>query len=87
MSDLPFARSEPMKPLFSSTGIDLFGPIPMKEQWARLKRWGALFSCFTIRAIHLELVEDYDTDSFIDSFQPRVNRTEKLKSIETVPPI
>ena len=31
MSDLPFARLEPTKPPFSSTGIDLFGPIMIKQ--------------------------------------------------------
>ena len=74
MSDLPFARLEPMKPPFSSTGIDLFGPVMIKQQRARLKRWGALFSCFTSRAIHMEVVESYDTNSFIVSFQRLVGR-------------
>ena len=68
MSDLPFARLEPVKPPFSSTRIDLFRPVMIKQQRARLKHWGALFSCFTTRAIHLEVVEGYDTDSFIASF-------------------
>ena len=74
MSDLPFARLEPMKPPFSSTGIDLFGPVMIKQQRARLKRWGALFSCFTTRVIHTEVVEGYDTNSFIVSFQRLVGR-------------
>ena len=61
----------------SSTGINLFGPATIKEQRARLKHWGALFSCFTARAIHLEVVEGYDTDSFIGSLQRFVNREGK----------
>ena len=36
MSNLPFARFEPMKPSFSSTGIDLFGPVMTKQRRARL---------------------------------------------------
>ena len=68
MSDLPFATSEPMKPLFRSMGIDLFGPVTIKERRARLKRWGA---------IHLEVVEGYDTVSFIGSLQRFVNGKEK----------
>ena len=74
MSDLPFSRLEAMKPPFSSTGIDLFGPITIKQRRARIKRWGALFSCFTTRAIHLEVIEGLDTDSFICSLQRFVNR-------------
>ena len=69
MSDLPFARLELMRPPFSSTGIDLFEPAMIKQQQVRLKRWGVLFSCFTTRAIHLEVVQGYDTDKFIGSFQ------------------
>ena len=38
MSDLPFARLEPVKPPFSSTGIDLFRPVMIKQRRARLKR-------------------------------------------------
>ena len=30
MSDLPFARLQPMKLPFTSTGIDLFGPVTIK---------------------------------------------------------
>ena len=77
MSDLPFARFEPMKSQFSSTGIDLFEQVMIKQRRARIKRWGALFSCFTTGAIHLEVVEGYDTNSFIDSFQRFANRREK----------
>ena len=68
MSDLPFARLEPMKPPFSSTRIDLFRPVMIKQRRARLNHWGALLNCFTTRAINLEVVEGYDTDSFIASF-------------------
>ena len=81
MSDLPFSRLEAMKPPFSSTGIDLFGPITIKQRRARIKRWGALFSCFTTRAIHLEVVEGLDTDSFIGSLQRFVNRRGKPEEI------
>ena len=47
MSDVLFARLEPMKPPFSSPGIDLFRPVMIKQRRARLKRWGAILSCFT----------------------------------------
>ena len=83
MSNLPFARLEPMKPPFSSTGIDLFRPAMIKQRRARLKRWGALFSCFTTQAIHLEVVEGYDTDNFIASLQRFVNRRGKPRDVHS----
>ena len=81
MSDLPFARLEPMKSPFSAIGIDLFGPVMIKQRRERLKRWGALFSGCTKPAIHLEVVEGYDTESFIGSFQRFVNRRGKSRDV------
>ena len=81
MSDLPFARLEPMKPPFSAIGIDLFGPVMIKQRRERFKPWEALFSDCTKRAIHLEVVEGYDTDSFIGSFQWFVNRRGKPRDV------
>ena len=74
MSELPLERSEPMNPPFCRTGIDLFGPIYAKQKRARLKRWGAFFTCFTTHAIHLEVVGGVDTDSFFSSLQRFMNR-------------
>ena len=80
MSDLPLTRTETMKPPFTNTGIDLFGPITIKQRRARLKRWGALFTCFNTRAIHIESVEGLDTDSFINALV-RLNRRGKPEKI------
>ena len=74
MSDLPLQRLEAMEPPFCRTVIELFGPIYLKQRCARLKRWGALFSCFTTREIHLDVVDGLDTDSFISSLQRYMNR-------------
>ena len=74
MSDIPFARLEPMKPPFNSKGIDSFGPITIKQHRPKLKQWETLRSSFTTGAIHLEVVEGYDTDSFNGSLQRFVNR-------------
>ena len=81
MSDLPFARLEHMKPPFSSTRIDLFRPVMIKQWRARLKHWGALFSCFSTWAIRLEVVEGYGTNSLIGSFQRFINRRGKPRDV------
>ena len=80
MSNPPFARLEPMKPTFSCTGIDLFDSVMIKQR-ARLKFWGALFICFTTRAIHFEVIKGYDTDSLTGTFQRFVNRRGKPRDV------
>ena len=73
MPDLPrerVARSQP----FEYTGIDYFGPLYIKEfyqvtdkspEQIERKVWVCLFTCFTIRAIHLELVGDMSAEEFL----------------------
>jgi len=70
MADLPPKRLKPFYPPFSVTGVDLFGPFNLKTGQKRTKKaWGALFTCATVRAIHLEIVEDLSTQSFMHALQ------------------
>ena len=46
----------------------------VQQRRARLKCWCTLFTCFTTHAIHLEVVEGLDTDSFVSSLQRFMNR-------------
>ena len=62
------------EPPFSHCGVDLFGPILVKQGRKRLKRWGCLFTCMTVRCVHIEMVEDCKTDSFINAVRRFVNR-------------
>ena len=58
--------------LFVSTGVDYAGPICVKLLKSRgnttLKGYIAIFKCFSTRAAHLELVEDYSSAAFIGAF-------------------
>ncbi|XP_072937318.1 uncharacterized protein [Epargyreus clarus] len=63
--DLPRERLEPFKRPFSYCGIDYFGPMVVKVGRRREKRWGALFTCLTTRAVHLEIVPSLSTNSAI----------------------
>ena len=74
MANLPPGRAAFDEPPFKHCGTDLFGPILVKEGRKRLKRWVVLFTCLTIRSIHLEVVESTDTDAFINSLRRFVNR-------------
>ena len=65
MGDLPKGRIEGSSPPFANVGIDFFGPIMVKRGRSLQKRYGCLFTCMTVRAIHLEVSFSLDTDSFI----------------------
>ena len=55
MGPLPDARVAYRMSPFSYCGLDYFGPMSVKIGRRREKRWGALFTCLTTRAVHLEL--------------------------------
>ena len=59
---LPEFRVQESVP-FSTSGVDFAGPLYLKG--VETKVWIALFSCCVTRAVHLELVPDMTTDSFI----------------------
>uniref|UniRef100_A0A1I7VUX5 Integrase_H2C2 domain-containing protein n=1 Tax=Loa loa TaxID=7209 RepID=A0A1I7VUX5_LOALO len=40
---------------FARVGLDYLGPVSIKTETGVTKRWVALFTCFTTRAVHLEL--------------------------------
>lgn len=59
MADLPPERLKPFSPSFSVTGVDLFGLFLLKYGRNKsIKCWGALYTCSTVRAIQLEIVEN-----------------------------
>ncbi|XP_066589587.1 uncharacterized protein [Prorops nasuta] len=77
MGDLPEERVNPAPP-FSRVGLDYAGPFILRAQVGRSKRthkgWIALFVCLVTRAIHLELVTDYSTATFLAAFRRFVSR-------------
>ena len=68
MSDLPVERTEPTPP-FTYCGMDCFGPFWTKQGRKQEKRYGLLFTCFCSRAIHIEMLEDLSTDTFINGLR------------------
>ncbi|XP_058839405.1 uncharacterized protein LOC131694906 [Topomyia yanbarensis] len=65
MAPLPSARLSPYTRPFSYVGLDYFGPILVKVGRSSAKRWVALFTCLTIRAVHVEIAHDLSTQSCI----------------------
>ncbi|CAB4019501.1 PREDICTED: uncharacterized protein LOC106817603 [Paramuricea clavata] len=70
MADLPQERVKPFSPPFTVTGVDLFGPFNLKVSRNKsVKAWGAIFTCATVRAIHLEIVESTSAEAFFHALR------------------
>ncbi|XP_053686303.1 uncharacterized protein LOC128735844 [Sabethes cyaneus] len=65
MAPLPTERLTPFIKPFTHTGIDYFGPILVKQGRSLVKRWIVLFTCLTIRAVHLEVAYSLSAHSCI----------------------
>ena len=68
MSELPKERVE-VSPPFTYTGMDCFGPFIIKRGRKEHKRYGLLLTCLSSRAVHIEMLEDLSTDSFINALR------------------
>ena len=70
MADLPPDRLKLFSPPSTATGVDLFGPFHLKYGRNKIiKSWGAVFTCATVRAIHLEIVQDLSTEAFLHALR------------------
>ena len=59
-------------PAFYHCAVDLFGPFEIKDTVRRrvcAKCFGVIFSCFTTRAVYLDLTEGYSTNEFLNTFR------------------
>ncbi|XP_062704433.1 uncharacterized protein LOC134286777 [Aedes albopictus] len=65
MAPLPAARLQPFVRPFTFVGLDYFGPVLVKVGRSQVKIWVALFTCLTIRAVHLEVVHSLSTESCV----------------------
>ena len=67
MSPLPSLRSGEPAFAFSHVGVDYFGPMYVKRGRVEEKRYGCLFTCLHMRAVHIEVTHCLSTDSFIQA--------------------
>lgn len=65
MASLPPSRLASFEKPFTFTGIDYFGPLYVTVGRRKEKRWGALFTCLTLRAVHIEIAYSLDTSSCV----------------------
>ena len=89
ISDLPKDRMLINEKPFTSAGIDFFGPRLVKtsrgtrSDLAKAKRYGVIFTCMTVRAIHLKLASDLSTDAFIMALRRFHSRQGHVKIIRS----
>ncbi|XP_071488837.1 uncharacterized protein [Diadema antillarum] len=68
MANLPEDRTEPTPP-FTNVGMDCFGPFTVKRGRSEIKQYGLIFTCFCSRGVHIEMLDDMSTDSFINALR------------------
>ena len=81
MAPLPALRTDDVG-AFRHCSTDLFGPMLAKHSCEHAecphpktsKVYGALFTCFHSRAVHLELIKDQGTEEFLNAFRSFVAR-------------
>ena len=80
MADLLKSRVEPAPP-FTYCGVNFFGPCHVQQGRSVLKRYGALFTCFASRAVHIEVADSLETYSFIQALRRFISRRGPVREI------
>lgn len=83
MAELPESRVTPEKPPFSFVGVDYFGPFEVKRGRSLVKRYGVIFTCLAIRAVHIEVASSLDTDSFINALRRFIARRGQVQELRS----
>ena len=76
MAPLPTSRLKPSLRAFVRSAVDFAGPfITVQGRGKRReKRYLCLFTCLATRAVHLEMANGLDTDSFLNAFYRMASR-------------
>ncbi|XP_048478253.1 uncharacterized protein LOC125488810 [Plutella xylostella] len=84
MGNLPTERITPSRP-FTNTGVDFTGHVDVKINKGRgvrtCKGYIAIFICMSTKAVHIELVSDLTTQSFIMALKRLCARRGVVKSM------
>ena len=66
MAELPTERHH-ASTAFANVGVDYFGPFTVTIGRRNEKRWCCLFTCLTVRAVHIKIIPKLDTDSCLNA--------------------
>ena len=71
--DFPAERVRKAKP-FSYSGVDYFGPLYVRDHDDIVKVWISLFTCMSVRAVHMEVARDMTAEQFLHCFRRFTSR-------------
>nr|CAB3263160.1 uncharacterized protein LOC104265735 [Phallusia mammillata] len=74
MARLPIDRVNSHSPAFTYVGVDYFGPLMVRQARSQVKVYGCLFTCMTVRAVHLEVADSLSTSAFINCLRRFIGR-------------
>ncbi|XP_043467016.1 uncharacterized protein LOC122501540 [Leptopilina heterotoma] len=77
MAPLPDLRTQDLVKPFTNTGVDYFNSFYVTIGRRREKRYGVLFTCLNIRAVHLEIANSLSTDSIVMALRRMMARRGK----------
>jgi Integrase zinc binding domain len=81
MGQIPAERFASHEKPFTNTGVAFFRPIYVNVGRRTEKRYGVLFTCLTIRAIHLDVSHDLSTNSCVMAIRRMVARRGTVKKM------
>lgn len=81
MAELPTCRLLSDDPPFRRVGVDYFGPFLVKRGRVQVKRYGVIFTCLAIRAVHLEVASSLDTDACLNAIRRFIARRGQVKEM------
>ena len=68
IATLPMPRVTAFESPFMLTGVDYFGPLLVKRGRSQIKRYGCVFTCMALRAVHIEVAHFLEAESFLCAF-------------------
>lgn len=77
MAELPKERLEASAP-FTYSGADCFGLFIVRKACKEYKRYGLIFTRLYSRAVRMEMLEGFSTDSFINTLRCTATKAQTL---------
>ena len=87
MSDLPEDKITPSPP-FSFVGVDVFGPRSIVTRRTRggsasSQLWAVLLTCLYSRAVHIEVIEEMSSASFVNAMRRLIAVRDKVSEFRS----